>query len=133
MFAKNFNENEKKYFTELLLIMAESDGDIQDEEKELLEIFRIEMDLKNIPEKSSYDIESVLSELSKSNESIKKAIYFELYTLVKADNIIDDSELKLLNKISSKLSISQDKVNNIRKAADTLAVAYSEIIQQILS
>lgn len=126
MLIADFNNNEKQLTWELLNIVANADNIVSDEEKEMLNSYKIELSGVNFDSRNK-DLEQILIELSKSSHFVKKVICFEVFALIMADQHYDENEKTLFNKLISEFNISNDDEGTIKRLVLDLQSSYSNI------
>lgn len=130
MFLNLFNQEEKENFLELVYKIANLDGDYAEDEKELINSYKIELGLSDIPETSS--IEALIKFFSKKSEKIQKIVWFELYGVIMADDVAAVEETKIIDLVKSVFTISEDTISDIQNVAIELKKVYEKIYDCIL-
>ncbi|MGL5417166.1 MAG: hypothetical protein ACRDDY_12755 [Clostridium sp.] len=108
MFLKEFNNDEKRAFANLIYSLAEIDRVIAKNEKKLIREYLKELNVKeeNVSKMSYTEMMFVLK---KSSDRIKKITYFELLGLALVDGNYEEKEIDYLDKIAAELNITRDK------------------------
>ena len=121
MFLSILNNEEKEDFLNLIINVAEIDGDFTESEKNQIGAYILEMGL-NLKEKDEYNKsnEVLLEELSQSTNEVKKAIFVEVIALMLVDGMKDE-EKTLLTQMQNKFSFDN-------KFKDDAINWYSEIL-----
>ncbi len=105
MFLNRLNEKEKAAFLKLAYYVATNDNDFSIEEKEIINVYCMEMQINNIDfDKSNFDLDSILLEIE-SSES-QKIVLLEIMALVYSDNILHQSEKDVLEKMVNKFNLN---------------------------
>lgn len=115
MFLSILNQEEKEDFLNLLINVAEIDGDFSDNEKRQINAYVLEMglELKNQEEYTKSNKE-LISGFNVSSIEVKKAIFIEITTLMLADGM-HQNEKVLLDEIQNEFGFNEqfkDKVIN---------------------
>lgn len=111
MFLNILNNEEKEDFLNLLINIANVDGDFNDLEKEQINVYVLEMGL-SLKEKDQYKkkTKELIEFFSKSTIIVKKAIFVEIIALMIADGM-QEEETVLLNEIQKAFDFD-DKFKN---------------------
>lgn len=125
MFLNVFNHEEKEKFLELVYKVANCDGNYAKDEKELVESYKIELGLSEIPETASID--DLIQYFAEKPEQIQKIVWFELYGMIISDDTFTDEEVKITNLIKDKFSISSEMIQNIQDVALELQKVYDKV------
>lgn len=106
MYLNLLNEEAKEVFLDLCINLAESDDDFCQKEKNLIDQFCQEMNIKH-RYMAKLSLDKSLNRLNElCDERGKRAVTAEIIGLVIADEVISDSESKILQQITEKFSIS---------------------------
>lgn len=130
MFVKDFNDNEKVCFSELLVIMSSIDGEFSMDEMMIVDKYMEVMGIQTLPA-SIRSVDEIADELSKSADTVKHAVIFELSMVARADRKIEETESHLLIDLCKKLSISREKATLIFEAAEKMSEARSLVSKAI--
>ena len=128
MFLNQLNDSQKNLFLELAIKAAEANGKVEEEEKDMINIFAKEMEIDPIfsTSKSIREITADLIAASLS-ESQLRAISFEIAAIVFADSKYDDSEKQFMNELIEYLGIPYEKL----EAIEDLLMQYGDIYTKI--
>ena len=118
MFIELLSNTEKETLIELVIVMAEIDGEISNEEMEILQKYSTTLDL-TYKMKEKGNIEKSLKRLASFDEESQKIIYAELCKLMMIDGI-DKEEMVYLNEIKSACGLSQEKHLKIIKTINKI-------------
>ena len=118
MFIELLSNTEKETLIELVIVMAEIDGEISNEEMEILQKYSTTLDL-TYKMKEKGNIEKSLKRLASFDEESQKIIYAELCKLMMIDGI-DKEEMGYLNEIKSACGLSQEKHLKIIKTINKI-------------
>ncbi|MGN0162093.1 MAG: hypothetical protein ACI4EA_00745 [Candidatus Ornithomonoglobus sp.] len=125
MFANLMNTEEKENFLQLIFKIANCDGEYQEEEDELIQSYKSELNLSDI--KDTKSIEELITYFSEKTDQIKKIVFFELYGMIMADGVIADEEQHILNLVKSGFNLGEEIYTQIISAADDLQKIYNRI------
>lgn len=110
MYLDRLNEEEAKEFLELSYYAANYNNKFADEQKLLIDEYRVELllpkDEYKIQEK---DLNDILSKFKNSDEEIKKVVFLEIMALILSDNIYDEKEREIISKIGETLGITREE------------------------
>ena len=113
MYLNLLNEEAKEVFLDLCINLAESDDDFCQKEKNLIDQFCQEMNIKH-RYMAKLSLDKSLNRLNElCDERGKRAVTAEIIGLVIADEVISDSESKILQKIKEKFSISHIEMEKL--------------------
>lgn len=125
MFLQVMNDEEKEKFLELVYKIASVDGDFAEEEQEIVDSYKKELEIDNIPETSS--LEELVEYFSSKAIELKRIVLFETIGLINADDKIEKAEEEVYNKMISKFELEENSVEKIRKSAEKLQAVYDEV------
>ena len=129
MFVNLFDQEEKEKFLELIYKMATCDGVYAEEEKELLNNYKIEFGIDQIPDTLS--VHDLVQYFAEKTDDKKKIVLFELYGMVLADDEIGEQEKDLFEEIKKIFALNTEVYDKIEKAAVTLKEAYDAVYDAI--
>lgn len=111
MYLMSLSENVKKAFLELAYMVAVSDNDYSDEEKLVMEAYKIELQIEYDLQKlgSNIDPDMVVQVLcADASIAEKKIIVFEIIGLAMTDNQYDDEERKMIKQMNAAFKLDDD-------------------------
>jgi len=121
MFLNRLKKKEKKAFLVLAHHIARSDSDFSDDEKSIIEKYRMEMQIDNIAfDDTKFDIYETLSKFKSDNS--KKIVVLELMALIYSDDYLHEGERVVLEKILEEFDLSYN-----------LSIVYTEWAKTMLS
>lgn len=129
MFVNLFDQEEKEKFLELIYKMASCDGVYAEEEKELLNNYKIEFGIDQIPDTLS--VHDLVKYFAEKTDDKKKIVLFELYGMVLADDEIGKREKDMFEEIKKIFALNTEVYNKIEKAAVTLKEAYDAVYDAV--
>ena len=129
MFVNLFDQDEKEKFLELIYKMATCDGVYAEEEKELLNNYKIEFGIDQIPDTLS--VHDLVQYFAEKTDDKKKIVLFELYGMVLADDEIGEQEKDLFEEIKKIFALNTEVYDKIEKAAVTLKEAYDAVYDAV--
>jgi galactose-1-phosphate uridylyltransferase len=105
MFLNRLTIEEKVAFLELAHHVARSDNDFSDDQKEIIAIYCLEMQIEDIDYKEEdYNLDTTLSKFQ--NSTNQKIILLEVMALVYSDNILHEEEKKILDAMIAKFDLN---------------------------
>lgn len=125
MFTNLFNNEEKEKFLELIFKIAHCDGDYAEEEEELINNYKIELNISDIKDTASID--ELVIYFGRKSDKIKKIVLFELYGMMMADANIADEEKHILDLIKFEFKFKDEVYDSIIDAATELQNVYDKI------
>ncbi|MCD8189031.1 MAG: hypothetical protein LUD78_02205 [Clostridiales bacterium] len=129
MFTQLMNKEEKAKFLELVYKTATCDSDYAEEEQELVRSYQIELGMDEIPETAS--LEELIAYFAAKETTLKKAVLFELYGMILADDKIEAAEAQILELIDQHFALSKEAYDRLLEAARELQQAYDKVYSAI--
>lgn len=68
---------------------------------------------------------------SEKSEQIQKIVWFELYAVITADDVVAEGETKIIDLVKKDLTISEESISNIQDLAIDLKKVYEKIYNYI--
>ena len=125
MLLMKLQNGEKFAFLNLAYYMANIDGEIDKEEKDIIQEYCSEMGIDNIDYSvDKFNLEDTLSKI-KTLKS-QKIVLLELMILVHSDNKYHRFEQNVINKIANYFGISQKKVDTYSEWGKMASALYSQ-------
>lgn len=128
MFLNVLSQEEKVKCMELFCLIVNIDGNYSEEEQLVMENYKIELGLDEIPEVED-SLEELIDYFSAKSKSIKKMLCFEIYGLILADKNVAIKEQNLLEIIDSKFHIEKEKLTEIKNLVTKLQTLYEDIFR----
>lgn len=128
MFLNQLNQKEKETFMSLSVHVANSNGILADEEKEMIQEYCREMGLDSFNEKDAVPMEDVLTVFKQSDLDIRKIVLFEILGLAYADGEYEDTEDDFIIQFATAIGLNKETVEE----QETLLVEYLEILKKIV-
>ena len=104
---KSTSNKSYEQYAEEIRFMLEDDGEIDEKERRVLERLRKNLGLS---EEEAKQIEEEITQLSQNEKE-----YLEEYQAIIADGEITERERRLLNRLSSSLGISEERIKELEK------------------
>lgn len=123
------NTEEKAKFLELVYKTATCDSDYAEEEQELVRSYQIELGMDEIPETAS--LEELIAYFAAKEATLKKAVLFELYGMILADDKIEAAEAQILELIDQHFALPKEASDRLLEAARELQQAYDKVYSAI--
>lgn len=128
MFLNQLNQKEKETFMSLSVHVANSNGFLADEEKEMIQEYCREMGLDSFNVKDAVPMEDVLTVFKQSDLHIRKIVLFEILGLAYADGEYEDTEDDFIIQFATAIGLNKETVEE----QETLLVEYLEILKKIV-
>lgn len=132
MFLDMLNKDEKEWFLDLAIKAAEANGDVAQEEIQMLRTFAAEL---NIPARTKTDRElnDILKDFSEnSSKKSKKIVLFEIIGILFADSEFDDEEKKYLDKVTTVLDLDDSVKNEMITEINEYSALFNRICATVL-
>ncbi len=123
------NEQDNLNLIELAYKISLADGSCTSDEYQLLVRLQQELGIDYFPDSQS--INDLIKYFSQRDMSVQKTVWLQLYTIIVADNRLDENETIIINKIKSTFSISTEAFDKISQAVDNLNEAYLKLYEAI--
>ena len=128
MFLNRLDLVEKEAFISLAVKAAEANGQIADEEYQMIEEYCKEMGIAFFDAKNLQSLDKIVRVYSEASEQHKKIAVLELVGLMYADGGYDLKERAFVNDFVSKIGVSED---TLKKIEDTI-VKYVDMTRELL-
>lgn len=128
MFLNQLNQKEKETFMSLSVHVANSNGILADEEKEMIQEYCREMGLDSFNVKDAVPMEDVLTVFKQSDLHIRKIVLFEILGLAYADGEYEDTEDDFIIQFATAIGLNKETLEE----QETLLVEYLEILKKIV-
>lgn len=125
MFLQTLSNNEKQAFWCIANDMILADEVLAEQEKDFLNIYQQEMQLKDAPVLLTWT--EALQLFDKSSTITKKQVYVELYALADCDGEIAKTERDMLSALADKFGINSQKAEELEACIQELKIAYQKI------
>lgn len=110
MFLNYLSQKEKEIFWNIANMVVRVDGELAQEEMDMLEEYKREMQSDFCFDETKVDKLAILDELKDSSMQVKKIIYLELYGLVYADKKYTIEERTFMSKIQENFDIADTDI-----------------------
>ena len=114
MYLELLTEAERRVFLDIAHQAVECDGNIAQEEMEMLDSYRNECMLTDYV-RSANTLDQNLEILKSSERSHRKIVLLELIGIWSADREWKDAELQMMDKVAKELAIPDSRVNRLRR------------------
>lgn len=132
MFLELLNDEKKFLFLHLAANAANTNGVLEESERQLLGMYAKQMDVEMI-EKSDIPLDILLERLNDICDfNEKKVILFELIGVIFADKEYDESEKMFLDNIGDKFGISNDMIETMVLLMKEYIDLYNRTVESIL-
>lgn len=128
MFLGQLSKEKKEWVLDLSIHAALSNDDFVKEEKEIIDLYCVEMDLPKSDYNPRYSFDEVLEKL-KSNCTCEELnmITIEIVALLISEVVYDDKEKIFMEKIQKVFDITDDTLEKIFDAIKLLNQSYAEM------
>lgn len=133
MFLNQLTEEEKKSFIQLAYYIATKDDKYATEEKQIIEQYAIEMNIRidDVINETEIDVDSLIRLFENSKSDIVKKVFIELMGLVLVDKEYNESEEKLLIKYVEIYSLGSEYLKAVKKWVEKMNDLYQELTELI--
>lgn len=125
MFLQVMNREEREKFLELIYKVANIEGEYAEEEKELIDSYKNELELTEILDTGN--IEGLIEYFSSKTTEMKKIILFEVIGLINVDDKIVKEEEDIFKKLVESFGVDNESVEKIEMVAKKLQQVYDEV------
>ena len=101
------NREEREKFFELIYKLASCDGVLREEEQELIEGCRRELDIRDNPDTGSF--ENLADYFGRCDDRVKKIVLFEVCGIILADNEVGENEQKAFDYLKEALAVDEQE------------------------
>lgn len=102
MYLKLLNSKEKDLFLEMANILASSDGNYSEDEKEIINCYCDEMQIPFKQNIVTRPVEDIVDEINQiCNEDVKRIFIYELIGLAKVDGDYDENERRIVSNMEN--------------------------------
>ena len=101
------NREEREKFFELIYKLASCDGVLREEEQELIEGCRRELDIRDNPDTGSF--ENLADYFGRCDDRVKKIVLFEACGIILADNEVGENEQKAFDYLKEALAVDEQE------------------------
>ncbi len=132
MLLMKLSDSNKKYYLNLSLYLAKSDGMFSDVEKKLIDTQCAEMGIDNNGYKEELDFEELCQKIRTSTtNNEKKIIFIELISLAFVDEEFADEEKEFVEQVKKMLEIPDEVAN---QAIDIISniVKYTKTLEEFV-
>ena len=105
------------------------DGSCTSDEYNLLVRLQQELGIDYFPDTQSVD--DLIKYFSHRDSSIQKTVWLQIYTIVVADNKLDENENDIINKIKTGFTITPEEFEKIARAVENLNEAYLKLYEAL--
>lgn len=131
MFLNHLSSDEKRAFISLAVQAAEVNGLLENEERQMLEAFRIEMGI-GADVGTSIDAKTALALLAKGSERSRRIVFLELLALLKSGEGFDEQEREHARNLQEELGLDDDTVEQIDLQLGDYEYVYVSLCETVL-
>lgn len=128
MYLNRLSLEQRELFLDLCIHAAMANDVFQQEEKELVDQYCIEMQMTEPRYTADHDFDTALSRLKEiSTQQEIKMILLEVLGIILADNVFDDDEQVFMNDFIQKIGVSRECLDDMVTSLEKLKTLYSHI------
>jgi tellurite resistance protein len=128
MYLLQLETEERKLFLELAHLIANSDGIIVEQEEEMLERYRDEMNLSHKEyEIQNLSLDNILAELKDHSLENKRMILLEVLAIAFSDGVYDEEQKQIIKKLKQSFNISVEEYETFKNLLQKVNKIYEEI------
>lgn len=125
MFLNRLDNEEKFAFLVLAHYIARSDNDFNEDEKNIIKTYCLEMQMEDIHyDEERFDLAHTLGKF-KNNRS-QNIVLMEVMALVYADHFLHQSEKKVIHHMATVFSMSQAQISVSKEWAKSILSLYAQ-------
>ena len=128
MFLNRLDASEKETFVSLAIRAAEANGQIAEEEYQMIEEYCREMNIEKFDMKTTLSKEDIIKVYADSQEQHKKIVVLELIGLMYADGDYDAEENAFVEEIANGIGVPIDAVKKMEK----VLLKYVEMTKELM-
>ena len=128
MFLNRLDASEKETFVSLAIRAAEANGQIAEEEYQMIEEYCREMNIEKFDMKTTLPKEDIIKVSADSQEQHKKIVVLELIGLMYADGDYDAEENAFVEEIANGIGVPIDAVKKMEK----VLLKYVEMTKELM-
>ena len=113
MFLQELNEGHRRNFLELAVYGMKVNGELHESQKNIINTFRLEMELEEYELKNK-SVKEILLAFKSSGKSTQKIVFTELFGLL-TDGEFDDKEKELVRIFAKEWNFRESEINRIRR------------------
>lgn len=132
MFLNELSRKTKESFWELANLLVAADNVVLDEEKVMLEQYRVEMQLDLDAGKNYRTSKEIVQDLAEETISTQRIIFLELLGLAYVDKCIAPEESKVLEELQDAFAITSEKRMELMNCVEDVIQLYARIKNAIL-
>lgn len=114
MYLEMLSEKERKIFMDLAYMAMECDGEVAQEELEMIRSYEAECRLPGF-KRTQRTFDECIKLLKQSEMQHRRIVLLELIGIWAADNVWKTPELNMMDRVSASLGISQDLANRMKR------------------
>ena len=115
MFLDRLNDKEKEMFLDLAVYTAQSNGVVEESEKNMILQYCKEMAVAFYDISKLHSLEEVIAVFAKSSKEKKKIVILELLGLCYSDDDFDEVEDAFVKKFSYDIGLKEDVYETLKK------------------
>lgn len=128
MYLNRLNSEQRELFLDLCIHAAMANDVFQQEEKELVDQYCVEMQMTEPRYTADHDFDTALSRLKEiSTQQEIKMVLLEVLGIILADNVFDDDEQVFMNDFIQKIGVSRECLDDMVTSLEKLKTLYSHI------
>ena len=132
MFLDRLKSEEKKAFMVIANHAAEINGVVEEQEKQLLSEYCLELQISG-NEAEGMKYEEAVPLFALAERSKKRILIFEILGLLYADGVFDDEEKQFIVELTQSIGLNKNEFDRILASLDRYIESVTEITEVILS
>lgn len=133
MFLSKLNNKEKEMFLDIAVYTAQSNGIVEDVEKELIMQYCREMGVSFYDISKLHSMQELVDFFSNVSKEKKRIVVLELLGLCYADGCMDAIETAFTEKFAQDIGLSEEIYNMIKKDVEEYSIILGIISGHILN
>ncbi|MDD6991511.1 MAG: hypothetical protein PUI48_06765 [Oscillospiraceae bacterium] len=128
MYLNRLNEEQKNLFIDLCIHASLANNNFADEEKNMIDLYCEEMNLKEHRYTANNSMDDAVSKLVaiSTNEELR-IVLLEISALIISDNVYDNDEQNFMNSLVERIGFSEDKVSEMMGCLNELTAVYNRL------
>lgn len=114
MYLEMLTEKERKIFMDLAYFAMECDGEVAQEELDMIKSYENECQLPGY-KRTQRTFDECIKLLKQSEPTHRRIVLIELTGIWAADNVWKTQELNMMDRVSTALGITQDTASRIKR------------------
>ena len=131
MFADRLDAEARGKFLELVYKLASSDGGYGEEEQEIIDSYRNELSVQEIPDTGS--IHELADYFGEREQYVKKIVLFEVCGIILSDHNVGENEQAAFDYVKEALALDEQVTEEIVSVANDFKIIWDRIADIVFS